>query len=173
MDPLEIIWALPFFFSFHEIEEWNILEWYKKHYVNLPGSTNFSIHLHIIVFSLVGFILTFIAYQFQGTFLFSLIIAFISCFILLNTFQHIIWTYQLKTYSPGLITALIMLCVTIFVNLVLIKNNLIQLPYYALIVIIVIPIIKTLNTKNEMTPEIRQVHTFFINIENLIKKYRK
>src|SRR4030042_2408289 len=94
-----IIWALPIFFSLHELEEWNILDWYKKYYFNLPPSTKCSIHLHIVFFCFMGFLLTYLAYLFRETFLFSLIISFLSCFILLNTFQHIVWTFQLKTYS--------------------------------------------------------------------------
>lgn len=170
MDSINIIWAIPIFFSLHEIEEWNILDWYKKYYVNLPGSTNFSVHLHIIFFCIVGFILTFIAHQFKETFLFSLIIAFLSGFILLNTFQHIIWTFQLRTYSPGLVTSLVMLIVTIFVNYILIRNANIQMQYYVLTLLVIMPAIKTLKIKNEMTTEIRRVHIFFIKMESLIRK---
>lgn len=96
MDSINVIWAIPIFFSLHEFEEWNILDWYKRHYINLPGSTKFSIHLHIIFFCAVGFLLTFIAYQLNQTFFFSLIISFLSGFILLNTFQHIVWQFSLK-----------------------------------------------------------------------------
>ena len=173
MDPINIIWALPIFFSIHEIEEWNILDWYKKYYINMPGSTEFSIHLHIIFFCALGFLLTFLAYLFHETFLFSLIISFLSGFILLNTFQHIFWTIQLKTYSPGLVTAIIFLCVSIFVNIVLLRNNMIQKPYYAILFLIIIPAINTLKIKNEMTPEIRRVHIFFIKIENFLKNKPK
>jgi hypothetical protein len=56
VNPVDLIWALPVFFSVHELEEWNILDWYKKYYKNLPESTNFSIHLHIIAFCLIGFL---------------------------------------------------------------------------------------------------------------------
>jgi hypothetical protein len=170
MDSIIIIWALPIFFSLHELEEWNILDWYKKYYTKLPPSTKFSIHLHIVFFCLAGFLLTYIAYLFRETFLFSLIISFLSGFILLNTFQHIVWTFQIKAYSPGLVTGLIILCVTIFVNIVLIEKNLIQIPYYAIILLIVFPAIKTIKIKNEMTPEIRRVHNFFIHLEKLLKR---
>jgi di/tricarboxylate transporter len=174
MDPIHFIWAIPIFFSLHELEEWNILNWYKKYYVNLPGSTNFSIHLHIVFFCIVGFLLTYIAYQFRQTFLFSLVISFLSGFILLNTFQHIVWTFQLKTYSPGLASSIIILFVIVIVNIILIRNNMIQVPFYALILLFILPAINTLKIKNEMTPEIRRVHIFFINIENLFRyKNRK
>jgi hypothetical protein len=169
MDPINFIWAIPIFFSLHELEEWNILDWYKKYYVNLPGSTKFSVHLHIFFFCTVGFLLTYIAYLFRETFLFSLIISFLSGFILLNTFQHIVWTFQLKTYSPGLISSIIMLSVTVFVNIILIRNDMIQILYYALLLVVIIPAINTFKIKNEMTPEIRRVHIFFIKIENFLR----
>ncbi len=165
MNTINLIWAIPVFFSIHELEEWNILNWYKKYYVNLPPSTNFSIHLHIFTFCIVGFLLTFIALVSQTFFLFSLIICFLSGFILLNVFQHLVWTIQLKAYSPGLISGLILLSVTAFVNSKLISNNLIQQPFYAIILLTIIPAIRTFKTKNEMTPEIRRVHHFFISVE--------
>jgi di/tricarboxylate transporter len=169
MNPIIFIWAIPIFFCIHELEEWNILNWYKKYYRNLPPSTNFSIHLHIFTFCIAGFILTSIAILFQTTFLFSFIICFLSGFILLNVFQHIVWTVQLKAYSPGLISGLILLAVTAFVNSKLISNNLIQLPFYIIILLAIIPGIKTIKIKNEMTPEIRRVHNLFISIENRLK----
>jgi hypothetical protein len=172
MNTINIIWAIPILFSLHELEEWNILDWYEKHYVNLPGSTKFSIHLHIFFFCVVGFLLTYIAYQFHQTCLFSIIISFFSAFILFNVFQHIVWTIQLRTYSPGLVTGLIMLVVIGIVNYILIKNDLIHIPYYALILLYIFPAINTVKIKREMTPEIRKVHLFFIKIERLLKKIR-
>lgn len=170
MNPVNLIWLIPIFFSIHEFEEWNILNWYKKNYVNLPDSTNFSIHLHIFFFCALGFLLTFIAYHFSETFIFSFIISFISAFILLNTFQHIVWTLQLKTYSPGLATGLLLICIVVFVNIILIKNKLFQVPYYAIVFLVIFPAINTIRVKNEMTPEIRRVHLFFINLEKILKK---
>lgn len=169
MNPINFIWAIPILFSLHELEEWNILDWYKKFYRNLPGSTEFSIHLHIIFFSITGFLLTYIAYLFHNTFLFSLIISFFSCFILFNIFQHIVWTLQLKSYSPGLISGIILLIVTVLVNIMLISNGMIQVTYYALLLIFFSPAIKTIKIRNEMTPEIRRVHLFFIKMENLLR----
>jgi hypothetical protein len=173
MNPINYVWAIPIFFSIHELEEWNILNWYKKYYTNLPPSTNFSIHLHIITFCIVGFLLTSIAILFQTTFLFSLIICFLSGFFLLNVFQHVVWTIQLKAYSPGLISGLILLAVTVFVNSKLIANSLIQLPFFAIILLAIIPAVKTIKIRNEMTPEIRRVHNLFISFENRLKTRNK
>lgn len=56
------IWILPVVFCIHEFEEWNILRWHKKYYTNLPESTNTSIRIHIVVLSIIAFLLTLIAY---------------------------------------------------------------------------------------------------------------
>ncbi|MBN1182522.1 MAG: HXXEE domain-containing protein [Bacteroidales bacterium] len=170
MNPLNLIWLIPFLLCVHEFEEWNILDWYKKHYVNLPGSTKFSIHLHIFFFCAVAILITLASYLLYGTFLFSLFLAFMSGFILYNVLQHIVWTFQLKAYSPGLISGAFLLGVTVYVNIVLLNHKMASLPYYTILVIFIMPTIKTFKYKNEMTPEIRKVHLFFINLE---KKWRK
>lgn len=157
-------------FFIHELEEWNILKWYKKYYNNLPPSTDFSIHIHIFAFGITGFLLTTMAYLFHDSFVFSLIICFISSFILLNVFQHIVWTVQLKTYSPGLVTGLVLLASTVLVNIKLYSSGYIQLPFYLIILLTILSGIKTLKVKNEMTPEIRRVHEFFIAVE---KRFRR
>jgi hypothetical protein len=66
-----------------------------------------------------------------------------------------------------------MLIVAVFVNIILVKNNMIQVPYYALLVLVIIPAINTVKIKNEMTPEIRRVHIFFIKIENFLRNKSK
>jgi hypothetical protein len=75
----------------------------------------------------------------------------------------------LKTYSPGLISGIFLLFVVVFVNSVLIKNFLIQAPYYALILLFIKPALNTLKVKNEMTPEIRRVHNLFVSIEDKLR----
>ena len=167
---LDYIWFIPIIFSIHEIEEWNILKWYKRYYKNLPESTNTSIRIHIVVLSLISFFLTYLAYILNGTFLYSLIVAFMSSFILLNATQHIIWTVQLRAYSPGLITGILSMIVTLFVNIELVQNTHFILLFYALIVFTILPIRGTIRVKGEMTAEVRKVHNFFIKIEKILRK---
>jgi hypothetical protein len=173
INTIDIIWLIPIAFAIHEFEEWNILSWYKKHYKNIPESTNFSIHLHIIVLSIVCLFLIILASMLQTTFLFSIIIIFISSFVALNTIQHIVWSFQTKSYALGLITGLISLFINIFVNIMLICNNYILFPFYGLLLLIVLPLIKTFKMKREMTPEVRRVHQFFIYLEKVIKRTNK
>ena len=62
MNSINIIWIIPIFFFIHELEEWNILNWYKKHFINLPDSNETSIRIHIFTLSIAAFLLTFIAW---------------------------------------------------------------------------------------------------------------
>ena len=164
-----LIWVIPVLFSIHEFEEWNILKWYKKHYTNLPDSTNYSIHLHIIVLSTVSYLLTFTAYLLKDTFVFDFIIFFLTCFILFNITQHIIWTIQLKAYSVGLITGIVCLSFCIFIDTIFMINNKLNPLYFTMVLIFVIPIINTAKVKGEMTKEVLNVHIFFRGIEKRIK----
>ena len=165
------IWIIPLIFSIHELEEWNILKWYKKHYKNMPESTNTSIRIHIIVFSMASFLLTYLAYMARETFIFSIIIVFLSSFLFFNFLQHVIWTVQLKSYSHGLITASLSVIAVVFVNMVLIQNKLISIPFYAIGLLYIPPIVRTVKIKGEMTKEILNVHRFFIKTEKMLKGF--
>ncbi|ORC28819.1 hypothetical protein B4O97_18990 [Marispirochaeta aestuarii] len=164
------IWLIPIVFSIHELEEWNILKWYKRYYKNIPESTNTSIRIHIITFCVLSFILTTIAFLMRNTFVLSLIVAFVSAFIYFNVIQHIIWTVQLKAYSVGLLTGIVSIIIVAYVNYSFIVNNLINSVFYIIFILTVIPIIKTFKVNGEMSPEIKKVHEFFIRIEKQIRK---
>lgn len=170
---LNYVWFIPIIFSIHEFEEWNILKWYKKYYRNLPESTNTSIRIHIVALSIASLFLTYLAYILNGTFLFSLIVAFLSAFIFLNVFQHIIWTAQLRAYSPGLITGIISIIVVLFVNIELVQSTHFNPLFYSIIVLTILPIKSTLRVNGEMTAEIRKAHNFFIKMERILRRLIK
>ncbi len=43
MSFLTAIWLLPVALLLHEAEEWNILRWEQRNFVNLPAKTNVSV----------------------------------------------------------------------------------------------------------------------------------
>lgn len=167
---LDYLWFIPIVFSIHEFEEWDILKWYRKYYRDLPESTNISIRIHIVVLSLVSFLLTYLAYILNETFLYSLIVAFLTAFIFLNTVQHIIWTVQLRVYSPGLVTGILSIFGTILINVELVQNTQFNPLFYGINIFTILPIRETLRVKGEMTAEVRKVHLFFIRIEKMLRK---
>lgn len=164
-----IIWIIPVFLFIHELEEWNILNWYKKHFINLPDSSNTSVKIHIFTLSALAFLLTFFA-SISPLVIRSILIIFLSTFVLTNTIQHAIQTFQFKTYAPGLATGILCSVASIFVNIILVMNEMIFAPIYIILLIGIPTIVKTIKYKNEMTPEIRRIHEFFIRVENSLRR---
>jgi len=56
LDFLQVVWLLPIAFALHEAEEWWILGWYERNFVDLTAKTNTSIHTFLVFASMVGFV---------------------------------------------------------------------------------------------------------------------
>ncbi len=165
------ILLIPISFAVHEFEEWNILKWYKKHYKDIPESTNASIRIWVVLISVIIFAMTLLALALINyTFLFSPLLVLISAFISVNVIQHIIWTIQYKDYSIGLSTALITLCVLIYVHFNVMMLGLVNAWFYLIMIYAIVPILKTIQSPHIMTREIRGVHELGIALERLIFK---
>jgi hypothetical protein len=54
IDFLTWLWLFVIAFALHEIEEWNILRWYHRNYVDLPPSTDKTVRVWIVFVILVG-----------------------------------------------------------------------------------------------------------------------
>jgi len=48
MSFLTAIWLLPIALALHEAEEWNILGWEQRNFVNLPAKTNASVRTFLV-----------------------------------------------------------------------------------------------------------------------------
>ncbi len=167
INSMDLIWIIPVLLFIHELEEWNILTWYKKYFVNLPASTETSVKIHIFTLGVAAFLLTLIA-RIAPLIIANILILFLSGFVLTNTIQHIIQTFQYKTYAPGLITGIITVAGCVFVNIILVRDGMIYLPFYAILLLGVPAVINTIKLKHQMTPELRRVHEFFIRVEKWV-----
>ncbi len=63
----KLIWILPITWALHEIEEWNIISWYQRHFVNPPEITPLSLFTLLVFSTLMGFVWTFIASLFRNS----------------------------------------------------------------------------------------------------------
>jgi hypothetical protein len=164
MSSANVVWTIPVFLFIHELEEWNILRWYKMHFNHLPKSTNTSIRIHIVTFGVVGFLLTTIVYI-SPLVVRSVLVIFLSVFVLTNAVQHIIQTFQYKTYAPGLSTGILCTAACAYANIILVGKGMMFIPLYLLVLLGIPTVVKTVKLKHEMTPEIRRIHEIFIKIE--------
>ena len=62
-----LLWLLPLAFALHELEEWNILDWYRQYWTNVDAElmTQRTVRTHLVWSSVLGFLWTVIATRFK------------------------------------------------------------------------------------------------------------
>lgn len=168
MDFRNIIWFIPIILFFHELEEWNILKWYKENYSDLPQSTNRSIRVWLIGISLVGFTLTAICFFVPYDIITALLICMLIAITLQNGLQHLYWLIYFKKYAPGVVFSVLFgIPVDIYICFRMLKENLVSIWVLIIICVLIIPgLMETVKSKNRMTKSIRGAHELGINISN-------
>lgn len=167
LDVIAMVWLIPVFLSVHELEEWNILSWYRKHFTDLPASTETSIRIHIFTLCAAAVLLTLLAVV-SPPGVAGPIVVFMSGFAATNTAQHLVWTIQHRAYAPGLATGILCTASCVFVNVLWVRHGLIFPPLYLLAAAGIPSVIQTIRLKHRMPQEVRRVHEFFIRIERLL-----
>ena len=140
MSFLTAIWLLPVALLLHEAEEWNILRWEQRNFVNLPAKTNVSVRTFLVFFTLFGFLWTALA---AGAFL--------------NALQHLFYTLYFRQYAPGVITSIVLyLPIVGYLTARAIEENLVPVAYVVVLVILtILSLIQTMKAGNIVTPPFR------------------
>ena len=166
------IWLLPIFLFLHEMEEWNILLWYERNYINLPRKTNASIRTFLIFISIFGFGWIFLATRFESQSTRAVLIGLFAAIILLNAIQHIFWAFLFRQYAPGVISSVVLLIPIIFaIFLQVVAEDI--LPWWVL-VLINIPILtiglsQTFRAKNELTAMFEVISRFGVWLAKILR----
>ncbi|MFW5717878.1 MAG: HXXEE domain-containing protein, partial [Spirochaetota bacterium] len=169
LESVNVVWMIPVFLSLHELEEWNKLSWYRKHFTDLPPSTETSVRIHICTLCAGALLLTLLA-GVSPLIVASVLMVFMSALMLTNTVQHAVWAIQLRTYAPGLATGILCVAACAYANFVLERNGRIVAPVYILLAAGIPTVVKTIRGKHRMTPEVRRVHEFFIGVESFLRR---
>ena len=158
-----VIWILPITWAFHEMEEWNIISWYQRHFVNPPEMTSLSVLALLACSTLVGFLWTFIASSFRNLkitagilLLFFILVAF------MNAIQHISWTVMFFAYSPGVLSSVFLVIpLVIYVTWRVLKERLLSKWYIIILYLLIVPrIIETIKYGNEVMPMFERLYRF-------------
>ena len=166
-----IMWVVPIIFFIHEMEEWNILDWYHSTYETPPPSTKLSCRLWLWAISIWGFLMTAIAYVIPNESIAAMIILILIAFTVLNGFQHIYWTIAFKKYAPGLIgSSLGIIAGTIITAMILVQHLANPLYVIALFLITLPVIVQTILAKNKLTKIFYRLHLFTVKISNCFEK---
>jgi len=104
-----LIWWLPIAIALHELEEWNIIGWYDRNFIDLPYKTKTSTRVFLVFMSLLGFVWTALALIPNDRRISAIIIYILAVVVFLNAIQHIYWQIYFREYAPGVITAVLLI----------------------------------------------------------------
>jgi len=137
-----LAWLLPVAFAFHELEEWNIAEWYLRYWTNVdPAMVNQRNSWTWLVFaSFVGFLWTLLAVCSRNpkvTF-HLLLVLFIPVFS--HSLAHVYWLFSLGVYAPGVVTSVVFIIpFTAYVTFRAIRDGLVSSVYAVILFALTLP----------------------------------
>lgn len=157
---LSALWAFPVAFAAHEFEEWNIMKWYHRNYVDLPPSTDRGARTWIVFVSLIGFVWCAIAVLPGSPSVAAFVFIPAIAIALLNALQHLYWLFHFRQYAPGVVTSVtLLLPVGCYLVARAVQQGFVPVWYVGIwIVMIALGLFQTVRAGNEMTPLIRAIH---------------
>lgn len=164
------LWIFVAAFAAHEFEEWNILPWYQRNYVDLPPSTDRAVRAWIVFVVLIGVVWCGVA-TLPGNPTFAAYVFLPAVAVMTqNALQHVFWLFYFRQYAPGIVTAvlgLIPLATYLAVRAVL--ENLVPIWYVGILTLVIIPgLVQTVKAKNTMTKPIRAIHHIGIKLAGML-----
>jgi len=156
-----LVWLLPAAFALHEIEEWNILTWYRQHYGDLPETTDRTVRMGLFAYVSIGLLWTVVALRVRSRREAAFALLPLSLFLLTNAFQHVYWAAHLAAYDPGLVTAVTLLVpVTGVLIWSALRQRLVPTWYVAALVLINVPtVVETIRGDGIVRFEIEAVNS--------------
>jgi hypothetical protein len=166
LDFLTLIWFFPVALALHELEEWNIINWYHNNFVDLPDKTQISTRFFLVFVSLLGFVWTGIAVLCGDATIAAYILFSLVAIVFLNCLQHIYWQFLFKAYAPGILSTVFLLLPVIGILVYrALAENLIPIWYVLLLFIVIVPgFVDTLRAGNTLTPQFLRIHRFSKNM---------
>lgn len=159
MSFLTAIWLLPVALVLHEAEEWNILRWEQRNFVNLPAKTNIGVRTFLVVFTGFGFLWTALAALPNNPTIAAFVFLPFAAGAFLNALQHLFYTMYFRQYAPGVITSVVLyLPIVGYLTARAIEDNLVPVAYVVVLVILtILGLIQTMKAGNTVTSAFRAI----------------
>ena len=165
------IWIIPLFLFLHEMEEWNILDWYHSTYNPPPKSTKLSCRIWLFIMSLWGFIVASLAYFIPNKHISAGIAVFLVVFTTFNGFQHIFWLFAFKKYAPGVLFSSLGIAAGVFITAAALIQGLVSPIYVMILYIITVPfLISTFCAGNKCIGTFEHLHNLTLKIVEVLEK---
>jgi hypothetical protein len=160
-DFMHVLWIFVIAFIIHEVEEWNITEFERRNFVNVPATATKQNALIWIGFVCTLAFMWCAAATLPGS---PMIAAYVFlpaiALVIGNAFQHIFWTCYFKQYAPGIVTVVLLLIpLGSYAVVRAVQQGYVPLWYAAvLIVLIAVPFTHAVRAGNKMTTMIQGVY---------------
>lgn len=101
-----LVWLLPATFALHELEEWNIMVWYREQFTNPPETSDFVVRTLLVGFSLLAVVWTGIGCALPTPRAAAcFVLPFFVPFVFANNLQHVYWQLAFGAYAPGVLAS--------------------------------------------------------------------
>jgi hypothetical protein len=107
-----LLWLVPVFLTIHNLEEAPFMEsWYKRLPIKIPLTiTTRQFVIAVTFITLAGFVLTYVGVEYLANQTGYVLVLGIQAILLFNAFvPHIAATIRFRMYSPGVITAILIM----------------------------------------------------------------
>jgi hypothetical protein len=147
----QMLWLFVGVFMIHELEEWNIADFERRHFVGLPEwHTPLNARMWILVICAVATVWCALATMPGNPGIAAYV--FLPALLLAagNAVQHLIWTLRFRQYAPGLGTgALLVLPLSIYAVLRALGRHHVSLLYVgALVAVVALVLVRTVTEGN-------------------------
>ena len=169
---LQTIWLFYIVFVLHELEEWNIDQFEHRNFVGLPpAATDRSARMWIAFVCLVGLVWCAVATIPGSPSLAAWIILPAVAIMVQNALQHVIWSAIFRQYSPGLVSAVVLLIpLGSFMIARAVQQGFVPVAYAVVCAaLVVIGSAQTILAGNKMTPLVRAINILGIKLSEKIK----
>ncbi len=154
---IALLWVFLAFVVLHELEEWNVNAFERRHFSGVPAyATDRSARGFIFLFSFVGLLVTSVA-MVAGDQAAAWVFLPAVFFMLTNACQHAYWTIRFRRYAPGAGSALALI-VPLGVYLVLrsVGDGRVSPVYPAVLAAVsAVVLIQTVRAGDRMTASVR------------------
>lgn len=102
------LWWVAGAMALHELEEWNIDEWFERNFTNDTGMADEAVWLGLVIIILLitGWIA--LATRFRSAAVVAIVaLPPVGLVAMGNAFQHLTWTLLFSDYAPGVVTAVL------------------------------------------------------------------
>jgi hypothetical protein len=105
-----LIWIFYACFAIHELEEWNIARFEKKHFTGLPPThTDRNARAWIGIVCVIGLFISLMASFFRSPVVSAYVFLPAVFFMAANSLQHVYWSIRFRTIATGLASAVLLL----------------------------------------------------------------